>query len=516
MGQRRRHQRTETLSLRQVQQTLTSTRISQSSGTVVSAGGDQHALKSGPARPDHSAEGTRREGSLRAPESGSSRQARLQAAPACNEGDSPGHRSALTLQQAVHSWPRRTRAVQQPSQSGYPQEETPVSATTGQTASSSRDAQHNFTGERNEQPHTASQEIRAGPSLRNPPSEAPAAGTRSLVLGTHPIPRQQNPSSAVDEPSSPSSFQILVEAQFLIAPKAEEHYRPTVEAFVGLLAENHNRLVGSTHPAMVKKMQRSRVPSGKAEDWHVYMGSVQPPTISVPQKITLTSPLFHNSDPALWQEHVAMTWTYLTKYYQIREDAQCYNKVYINFDRSSWEFGDVKKIAQAITHFEPALDLLLHNGMSRSNSWLNNLPDTCFMEEANRTRSQAIAAIQDAGRPWQMLRPLQGRGHVYCFICYYNSWSVVWKMVMEPIHFCKPEATSVAAEAASWAYFAKLFIQAALACRSPQELQNIPPNHEGLQHFMSGKRPPLGSTLLGTHKSRRGQGAHPRPSTQDQ
>lgn len=284
MGQRRRQQGTEISSLRQVQQTLASTPISQSSGTVVSAGGDQHALKSGPARPDHAGEATRRDGSWRAPESGSSPQPRLQAAPACNEGDSPGHGSASIPQHAVYSWPRRTRVVQQASQSGFPQQEVPISATTGQTASCSRDAQHNFTGERNEQPHTASQKTRASPSLRNPPSEAPAAETRSLILGMRPIPLQQNPSSAVDEPSSPFDFQILVEAQFMIAPKAEEYYRPAVEAFVGLLAENHNRLVGSPHPAMVKKMQRSRIPSGKAENWHVYMGSVQPPTISVPRK----------------------------------------------------------------------------------------------------------------------------------------------------------------------------------------------------------------------------------------
>ena len=201
-----------------------------------------------------------------------------------------------------------------------------------------------------------------------------------------------------------------------------------------------------------------------------------------------------------------MTWTYLIKHYQIQGHAQCYNKVYINLDRSSWEFADVKKIAQAIIHFEPALDLLLPDGLSRSNSWLNDLPDKSFIEEAKRTRSQAIAAIQDACRPWQMVRPIQGRGHIYCFLCYYNSWSFVWKMVMEPIQFRRPEATSVAAEAASWADFARLFIQAALACRSPQKLQEIPSNREGLRHFMSGKRPPLGSTNLGTYKSKAGRG----------
>ena len=284
VGQGRRHQGTEISSLRQVQQDLASTRISQSSGTVVSGGGDQHALKSSPATPNYTAEATSRDRSLRAPESGSTRQASLQAAPACNEGNSPGHGSASIPQHAVYSWPRRTRAVQQPSQSGSPQKQAPVSAMAGQTASSSRDAQHNIAGQRNEQPHTAGQEIREGSSLRNPPPEGPAAEMSTLIPCTVPIPQQQNPSSAADQPSSPFNFQVLVEAQFLIAPKAEENYRPTVEAFVGHLAENHNRLVSSPHPAMVKTMQRSRIPGGTAENWRVYMGSVQPPTISVPRK----------------------------------------------------------------------------------------------------------------------------------------------------------------------------------------------------------------------------------------
>ena len=199
-----------------------------------------------------------------------------------------------------------------------------------------------------------------------------------------------------------------------------------------------------------------------------------------------------------------MTWTYLNKHYEIEGHVQYYNKVYINLDRHYWELADVKKIAQAIIHFEPALELLVPDGLSRSDSWSNELPNNSFLGEAKKSRSQAIeaiAAIQDASKIWQMVRPIQERGHVYCCPCYYNSWSFVWRMVVEPLQVCTPEATSVAAAATSWADFARLFIQAALACRSARKLQDIPPNHEGLRHFMSGKRPALGSQMLRTYKS---------------
>lgn len=222
--------------------------------------------------------------------------------------------------------------------------------------------------------------------------------------------------------------------------------------------------------------------------------------------MTLTSPLFHTSDPTPWQKHVEMTWTYLRKHYQIQGHDQCYHTVYINLDRSSWKFADVKKIAQAIIHFEPVLDLIIPDGLSRSNSWLDEPPGNLFIGEAKKSRSQAIAAIEDASRPWQIFRPVQERGRAHFCPLHYNSWAFVWRVSIEPIHFRELEATTVAAEAVSWTDFARLFIQAALVCRSSQKLQDIPTNHEGLRHFMSGKRPPPGSMNLGMYKSRRARG----------
>lgn len=136
-----------------------------------------------------------------------------------------------------------------------------------------------------------------------------------------------------------------------------------------------------------------------------------------------------------------------------------------------------------------------------SSNSANNLSNYSLSGEVNKTRAQSIAALEDAPGKSQVIRMIQERGHVYCRQHYYNFWSFVWRLVKEPTQFRNFAAFQVAAEAVSWVEFAESFIQAALECASPAKLQETEPNHEGLRHFMSGRRPPPGSTILRTYHS---------------
>jgi hypothetical protein len=206
--------------------------------------------------------------------------------PAAHRGASlQATRGRSLEQQRVYSWPRRERNDQHASRSGPVQQQLDDPGVGRQTSTCRGQAQQRLTGARVGSPQRTGQAHHGSPLLASPPRRAPTADMRSpLVPETGSVTDQPGPVSDLVE--ARCTFRVLIDAHFLIAPKGDEHDRPTVEAFLRNLIECHNREVCRPHPAMAMS-DRPGIPSGKAETWGVHMESLYPPNISAPRESSM-------------------------------------------------------------------------------------------------------------------------------------------------------------------------------------------------------------------------------------
>ena len=180
-----------------------------------------------------------------------------------------------------------------------------------------------------------------------------------------------------------------------------------------------------------------------------------------------------------------VVWRYLEENYYVLGTHLAGTHIHIGLE-PAYTLTDLKRIAQAVIHFEPAFEVLVHpsrrgNTYARSN-WLYS-PG---LAQKDMSRAASIAAIQGIRRPYDLvdlLHPLgfsgacNDRDFAWNFYSWYGKGS---------IEFRKPEISMSSDDALSWAELAMSFVQAATSWESSLTLQDIPPTVGGLRWFLQG------------------------------
>lgn len=145
---------------------------------------------------------------------------------------------------------------------------------------------------------------------------------------------------------------------------------------------------------------------------------------------------------------------------------------------------DVKRIAQAVIHFEPAFEVLVQpsrrgNKYIKSN-WLYG-PGLAQKGQSRAGSIAAIGAIHDPDDLFESLHPVRLDGG---YSDRYFAWNFLSCYTKRSVEFRKPEVSMSADDALSWAELAMSFVQTATSWPSPQLLQDIPPTVGGLRWFL--------------------------------
>lgn len=198
-------------------------------------------------------------------------------------------------------------------------------------------------------------------------------------------------------------------------------------------------------------------------------------------------------------------WTYLHKYYLIQGSACCGTHVHISL-KPIYSLQEIKRIAQAAIHFEPAFEVLVPperrwNGYAKSN-WIDNY-GLALRAKSRLVSIQLIEESSSMSGLMLLLQPFYERN--YC-------WNFASLMTKGTIEFRKPPVSTSADEALCWAELAMSFIQTSIQCESVEKLQKVPPNVGGLRWFVSrfnvpGKNEPA-------RLERLWQGKHPKAMLQ--
>ena len=206
--------------------------------------------------------------------------------------------------------------------------------------------------------------------------------------------------------------------------------------------------------------------------------------------------MFNTAEHPRWREAVNQTWSYLTRYYQIRGDSQCATTIRLHCD-PSFSAAQLKRIGQAIIHFEPVLDLFMPDRAGTEIVCKRNWRDNPFLRRDNLTQAGSIAFIERIPNiqvdrvgpsPENWVTILMGHDTVW------DGTRYVWYLQNRQTNvttFCKPVVCERAEDAIHWSDLVLSFIRAALACPTPARLQRIAMNPFGLRYFLSND---LGNT----------------------
>lgn len=196
----------------------------------------------------------------------------------------------------------------------------------------------------------------------------------------------------------------------------------------------------------------------------------------------MVSPILHAFPGSNWRNHVKATWNFLHQNYKITGNDDCATHVHVSLD-PPYKVTEIKKIAQAVIHFEPAIEVVVPDSRRANRYCKSNWLNAPGFLRAKRTRPETIASLERETYLLDVLAAMQPYTGNWCMdrnFCW-NFSNISSKSTIE---FRKPPASLDADTTLSWAEFAMSFVQAAIKCESPDALQKVPANIRGLRWFL--------------------------------
>lgn len=176
-------------------------------------------------------------------------------------------------------------------------------------------------------------------------------------------------------------------------------------------------------------------------------------------------------------------WRYLEENYHVLGTHLAGTHIHIGLE-PGYSVTDLKRLAQAVIHFEPAFEILVHpsrrgNVYAQSN-WLY----APGLARNGLSRPASIAAIEGIGQAADLVNLLHPLGRSGACDDRDFAWNFYSWYTKGSIEFRKPQISMSSDDALSWAELAMSFVQAATSWESPPPLQDIPPTVGGLRWFL--------------------------------
>lgn len=189
------------------------------------------------------------------------------------------------------------------------------------------------------------------------------------------------------------------------------------------------------------------------------------------------SPILTIAPGSRWREDVKVFWTFLQKYFQITANKTCGTHIHVSLE-PCYTLQEIKRIAQALIHFETAFEELAPPDRRDNRAVKSNWIDSPAILQRERSRWQLISDIEAEVEFDRVVELMQKRGdRNYCW----NFWSFSRSRTLE---FRKPPACTTPEEVLGWAELASSFVQASVQYGTLQRLKRVPANVGGLRWFI--------------------------------
>lgn len=201
--------------------------------------------------------------------------------------------------------------------------------------------------------------------------------------------------------------------------------------------------------------------------------------------VELISPILRAFPGSTWRKSVELTWKFLADRYDIDTNHRCGTHVHISLD-PFFNVRELVRIAQAVLHFEPAIEALVPEDRRGNDFCKSNWLGSRQLGAANISRTDSIAKIGKIQDPSELIRCMgngEDRGYSWNFLSLMDKNK-------RTLEFRKPPGSTTVEQTLSWAEFVLSFIQAAIRCGSTEQLLKVPAHIGGLQWFLKQSNVP--------------------------
>lgn len=206
--------------------------------------------------------------------------------------------------------------------------------------------------------------------------------------------------------------------------------------------------------------------------------------LTITDGVEIQTPRLRTFQRPNWRAEIRKTWTFLEENYILSANTLCSTHVHVSVRRGGeggigMGLSNMKKIAQAIIHFEPAIEALVPPER-RGNVWASsNWIDNKVFATPEMTRRRVLEALQNCSSVAdvaQMMSPgPQGKAW---------AWNFQALNKFGTIEFRKGSASLNAGDAIGWAELVLYFVLAAIKLRGLNSLLHFPANIGGLAGFL--------------------------------
>ncbi|KAI1129698.1 putative amidoligase enzyme-domain-containing protein [Nemania abortiva] len=306
--------------------------------------------------------------------------------------------------------------------------------------------------------------------LPPPPPPPPAPGA---VRFRPQVPATTHPSPA----RAPlGTIGVGIETEFILQSREPGPSDGSLRLFARALAANYNQSVPPSNPRMDSLVQN--LVDGPP---HMAWKLVHDPTCetdSSPWGIEMVSPIFRLMPDSSWRAAVRNMWEFLQENYNITANETCSTHVHMSIV-GNYSVMQVKRLAQAIIHFEPAFEALLPrdrrgNEYARSN-WIDNL----HFGYAKLSRADAIAMLESRGTVDEVINLMNPEDSRYF------GWNFQAIKKYSTVEFRRGAASTSSTEVFRWVELATSFLRASIKTPTAASIQQFQPTIGGLMKYLS-------------------------------
>ncbi|KAI1410318.1 putative amidoligase enzyme-domain-containing protein [Hypoxylon sp. FL1857] len=304
-----------------------------------------------------------------------------------------------------------------------------------------------------------------------PPPPPPQAGPSGARPQAHQAPVQQI------QHAPAGSIGIGIETEFML--KARRHdaaSNQSLHLFARKMCNDYNGSVPGKHPRMFSLVQN--LFEGPP---HLHWCLVNDPTCETtkePWGIELVSPILRIYPGSAWREHVEAAWNFLETLYTVHVDKNCSTHIHLSL-ADGYTISQLKRLAQAVIHFEPAIEALVPpdrrgNEYARSN-WIDN----SNFGYRNLSREQSIEQLEKCMAIDEVIRLMNPNDSRYF------GWNFLAMKKYKTVEFRRGAGSRNVNDVFMWVEFALSFLQASLKLGSAASLKQYPASVGGLSMFIS-------------------------------
>jgi hypothetical protein len=206
----------------------------------------------------------------------------------------------------------------------------------------------------------------------------------------------------------------------------------------------------------------------------------------------MRTPDFRVADRSEWRLYVIETWKFLRRHYEISQrDSECSTSICVA-QKPSYDLRDVKLIAQAAIHFEPAWEALMPNYRRESITATSSLPQglenarsnwlsSPALAQSGNVLAQSVSVIEGAASVEDVARRFNGPVGLNSGGYAWNFWRLEGTVMVE---FSKPPMSSNSDEVFAWTDRTLSFIHASRHLLVTRPLRHYPSTTVGLSAFL--------------------------------